>query len=135
MNKSLALILLIFLSTLSFSQNYIKGLVTDSTKAPVSFCAMALMNAKDSTQVKGNLSDSSGLFVFEKVKPGNYFIKFADVGYKSLNTATFTVDSASQIILPNQILKAEGVNLNEVSVAVYKPAIEFKKGDFLLIQF
>ena len=77
MNKSLALILLIFLSTLSFSQNYIKGLVTDSTKAPVSFCAMALMNAKDSTQVKGNLSDSSGLFVFEKVKPGNYFIKFA----------------------------------------------------------
>ncbi len=128
MKKSLILTLLTFVSVFSFSQNFIKGVIIDSTQAPISYCSMALMNAKDSTQVKGNVSDSMGLYIFEKVKTGNYFIKFAAVGYKSLNTATFTVDSLSQITLPNQTLKTEGVNLNEVSVAVYKPAIEFKKG-------
>jgi len=37
---------------------------------------MALMNAKDSSQVKGNISDSAGFYIFEKVKAGDYFIKF-----------------------------------------------------------
>ncbi|MBK7668048.1 MAG: TonB-dependent receptor plug domain-containing protein [Sphingobacteriaceae bacterium] len=89
---------------------------------------MALLNAKDSSQVKGNISDSAGFYIFEKVKAGDYFIKFTAVGFKAANTATFSVDSLSQITIPTQILKSEGVNLKEVSVAVYKPAIEFKKG-------
>lgn len=128
MIKSLTLAVLIFISTFSFSQNSIKGQITDSTQAPVSYCSMALLNAKDSSQVKGNISDSAGFFVFEKVKSGDYFIKFNAVGFKSATTATFTVDSLSQLVLPTHILKTEGVNLNEVSIAVYKPAIEFKKG-------
>lgn len=50
MKKSLILTLLVFISNISFSQNFIKGTVTDSTQTPVSYCAMALMNAKDSSQ-------------------------------------------------------------------------------------
>ncbi|HWY09807.1 MAG TPA: outer membrane beta-barrel protein [Bacteroidia bacterium] len=128
MIRSLTLIVLIFISTLSFSQNLIKGTVTDSTQNVVQYCPMALMNAKDSSQVKGNISDSTGFFIFEKVKPGGYFIKFTAVNFKAATSGTFTVDSLSQITLPAQILKTEGVNLKEVSIAVYKPAIEFKKG-------
>ena len=128
MKKIPTLLAFIFISTFAFPQNFIKGTVTDSLQAPVSFCPMVLLNAKDSSQVKGNISDSAGFFVFEKVKPGDYFIKFNSVGFKSANTVTFTADSLSQITLPTQILKTEGVNLKEVSVAVYKPAIEFKKG-------
>lgn len=86
------------------------------------------MNAKDSSQVKGNISDSSGFYIFEKINPGNYFIKFSAVGFKSFSTPIYTVDSLSQLTIPAQILKAEGLNLNEVSITVYKPAIEFKKG-------
>jgi hypothetical protein len=128
MNKALTLAVLIFTSTISFSQNFIKAQITDSTQTPVAYCPMALMNAKDSSQVKGNISDSSGFFIFEKIRSGDYFIKFSAVGYRSGTSAVFTVDSLSQITLPVQILKAEGVNLKEVSIAVYKPAIEFKKG-------
>jgi iron complex outermembrane receptor protein len=128
MTKALALAVLICSGTFSYSQNFIKGVITDSTQAPVSYCSMALLNAKDSSQVKGNISDSAGFYIFEKVKAGDYFIKFTAVGFKAANTATFTVDSLSQLTLPTQALKTEGVNLKEVSVAVYKPAIEFKKG-------
>lgn len=128
MKLILTLVVLIFTISLTFSQNFIKGVITDSTKTPISYCSMALMYAKDSSQVKGNISDSVGFFIFEKVKASDYFIKFTAVGFKTATTGTFTVDSLSQITLPNQILKTEGVNLKEVSIAIYKPAIEFKKG-------
>jgi iron complex outermembrane receptor protein len=128
MTKIPVLLVLLFISIISHSQNFIKGNIADSTNAPVSYCSMALLSAKDSSQVKGNISDSAGYFIFEKVKPGNYFIKFNSVGFRSANTGTFSVDSISQITLPVSVLKAEGVNLKEVSIAVYKPAIEFKKG-------
>jgi len=128
MKQFLSLILFFFISTASFSQNFIKGTVSDSAQGPIPFCAMALLNAKDSSLVKGNVSDSAGNFVFEKIKAGNYFIKFNNVGYKSSASTTFTVDSLSAITLPTQTLRAVGVNLKEVSISVIKPTIEFKKG-------
>jgi iron complex outermembrane receptor protein len=128
MTKVSLLFVLLFISISSYSQNFIKGNITDSTNAPVQYCSMALLSAKDSSQVKGNISDSSGYFIFEKVKVGDYFIKFNSVGFRSATTATFSIDSLSQITIPVTVLKAEGVNLKEVSIAVYKPAIEFKKG-------
>jgi hypothetical protein len=111
-----------------YSQNSVKGVVTDSTRHPIEFCPMVLLNASDSSQVKGNISDSAGTFVFEKVKPGTYFIKFAAAGYQSISSGNFKVDSLSQLTLPSQILHGDGVSLQEVSVAAYKPTIEFKKG-------
>lgn len=128
MKKRLLLLIFASVSGMSLSQNFIKGRVADSTKAPVPFCAMALYNNKDSSLVKGNISDSIGFFIFEKIKSGNYFIKFSAAGYKTASTASFTVDSISQLTLPQQILTQQGVNLKEVAISVYKPAIEFKKG-------
>lgn len=128
MNKAFLLLAFLFIGHFSFSQNFIKGSIADSTQAPLPFCAMALVNAADSSTTKGNISDSAGYFIFEKVKPGNYFIKFNAVGFKAITTTTFSVDSLSQITLPPTLLKQEGVNLKEVAITVYKPAVEFKKG-------
>ena len=128
MFKIYPLLIALCLSLGAYSQNSIKGSVADSTQSVVPFCSMVLLNAADSSQVKGNISDSAGTFVFEKVKPGKYFIKFNSVGYRPASSNTFSVDSLSQVVLPTQILSAEGVNLKEISVAVYKPTIEFKKG-------
>ncbi len=128
MTKIYSLLITLFLSVGAYSQNAIKGSVIDSTQSAVPFCSMVLLNAKDSSQVKGNISDSSGTFVFENIKPGTYFIKFNSVGYNPSAGSLFSVDSLSQISLPAQVLRPMGVNLKEVSVAVYKPTIEFKKG-------
>lgn len=128
MLKIYSLLIATCLSLGVYSQNSIKGIVTDSIRNPIPFCSMVLLSAADSSQVKGNISDSAGTFVFEKVKPGNYFIKFNSVGYKPAAGSVFSVDSLSQISLPPQILGTEGVNLKEISVAIYKPTIEFKKG-------
>ena len=131
MNRFLIFLLFLCLSIKSYSQNFIKGIVTDSLKKPVPFCSMILLNAKDSSLVKGNISDSLGTFLFEKINPGNYFIKFNAVGYGVSSTSSFSIDSLSQLTLPNQILKGN-TNLKEVAIVVYKPAIEFKKGTVVM---
>lgn len=128
MRKIHLLFVFLCLGSGASSQNSVKGIVTDSTNSPIAFCPMVLLNASDSSQVKGNLSDSAGTFMFEKVKSGTYFIKFDAVGYKPASSVIFTVDSASQISLPPLVLETSGVSLKELAVVAYKPAIEFKKG-------
>jgi hypothetical protein len=132
MCKSYFLFIFLFLGLTSYSQNLIKGTVTDSTNNPIPYCPLALLTVSDSVMVKGNLSDDAGSFVFEKVKAGSYFIKFNAVGYKPGTSEAFSIDSLSTIILPLQILGASAVNLKEISVAEYKPVIEFKKGTVIM---
>jgi hypothetical protein len=115
-------------SSFGFSQNFIKGTVIDSIGGPVAYCGTALLSAADSSLYKGNITDSSGNFIFENIKPGSYFLKFNSVGFRVTSSDLIQVDSLSKINLSPQKLKTEGVSLNEVAVIVYKPAIEFKKG-------
>lgn len=112
----------------SIAQNFIKGSVSDTTNSPVPFCALGLLKAKDSSLVKGNVTDDNGKFSFEKVPAGTYLLKFESVGFKTGWSSVLTVDSLSQLSLPPLILKAEGVSLGEVSTSAIKPIIEFKKG-------
>ncbi|MGZ3884573.1 MAG: TonB-dependent receptor domain-containing protein [Bacteroidia bacterium] len=121
-------VLLLLNGSFLSAQNFIKGTVSDSAGAPVPFCAMALMNTADSSLVKGNVTDEKGSFTFEAVKPGNYILKFSNVGFHPLWLPLPPVDSLSQLSLEPVVLKSEGINLKEISVAVFKPTIEFKKG-------
>ncbi|MDP1880835.1 MAG: TonB-dependent receptor [Parachlamydiaceae bacterium] len=126
--RILLFISFIFIISRSYSQNLIKGSVLDTANVAIPYCAMALINASDSSLVKGNIADDNGEFIFEKIKPGNYIIKFNNVGYKTGLSQLIIVDSLMQTFLPPQILKSNGINLNEISVAVFKPIIEFQKG-------
>lgn len=126
--RKLFILLLIGFVTEYRSQNSVTGSVTDSTGNAIPFCPLALFNAADSAMVKGNLSDSMGNFSFNKIKAGTYFIKYSFVGHTNASSTSFTVDSLSQITLSPQVMRAEGNNLKEVSVLVYKPSIEYKQG-------
>lgn len=132
MKQNLIFLVLILVSSFSFSQNSIQGHIKDTINEPIPFCATALLNAKDSSLVKGNISDDKGNFIFEKIPSGNYFIKITNMGFKECLSPIFAVDSLSQIELSPQVLKREGFNLNEVSVSVFKPTVEFKKGIIIL---
>ena len=128
LKKHFLLLVVIHLVFNSFAQNSIKGFVTDSAHVPSSYCALALLNANDSSIVKGNVTDDQGVFTFENIKGGSYLLKFNSVGFKTGWSPTIIVDSLSHLVLDPQILVNEGIALNEVSVSVFKPIIEFKKG-------
>ncbi|MFL5765053.1 MAG: outer membrane beta-barrel protein [Bacteroidia bacterium] len=59
-------------------------------------------------------------------------IKFNTAGFKTGWSQIITVDSLSQISLNPYNLKAEGVNLREISVSTMKPIIELKNGSVIM---
>lgn len=110
------------------SQNSIKGSVVDTSASGLPFVNIALLNASDSTNVRGTISDEYGTYELVKIKPGNYRLKFFAVGYDAVYSPELRIDSTSSIIVDKVILTNSGINLNEVSVTSMKKTIEFKNG-------
>ena len=88
MQKRLLLPALLFLSTLLSAQNpskvTIKGTVSDTTNAVISFATVMLLTPSDSTLVNFTRSDDKGVFQFKNVKNVPYLLKISYLGYLPL---------------------------------------------------
>ncbi len=122
------LVILLLFNNLNFSQNSINGKISDSASVPLPFCALALLNASDSSIVKGNITDENGGFTFINTLPGFYILKASSVGFKDGFSSNFKIDSLTKEISTKIILKNSYNNLNEVTVTVIKKTIEIKNG-------
>ncbi|MDI9880261.1 outer membrane beta-barrel protein [Flectobacillus longus] len=120
--------LLILLTLSNFrtqAQGKITGQVTDNKSKIVEFATITLLQAKDSSLVKGALADANGTFEFEKIKFGSYLIAISQLGYQKFYTPKFSLSSEnSSINLSNLTLVEESKELNEVVVTAKKPFIE-----------
>ena len=126
--KTLLLTILTLLSLNSFktnAQGKISGQITDDKSKIVEFASVILLKAKDSTLVKGALSDGSGSFEFEKIPSGEYLVNISQMGYKKFYTPKFslTTDNPSVKLL-NLVLSEDTKQLAEVQVVAKKPFIE-----------
>ncbi|MBX3165176.1 MAG: outer membrane beta-barrel protein [Bacteroidetes bacterium] len=119
----------ISLSICSVAQNRITGKISDTSQTALPFITVALLNASDSSIYRGTNTNDKGIYEFENIKAGNYFIEVRAVGYKNGFNSLVSIDSLSQIEIPEIILNTEGVLLNEVSVSVQKKTFEFKGGN------
>ncbi|HXP52100.1 MAG TPA: TonB-dependent receptor, partial [Bacteroidia bacterium] len=115
------------LSQYSFAQYTIRGSVSDSTSSPVQFVAVGLLNAKDSSVVKGTITSDSGAYIFTHVKQGRYIIKVQAMGYADQYSKPYTADSNNAIQVIGLRLKNNGTNLKGVNVVANKPFMEHKQ--------
>jgi iron complex outermembrane receptor protein len=126
--KTLLYSILVLLSLNSFTTNAqgkISGQITDDKSKIVEFANVILLKAKDSTLVKGVLSDGSGSFEFEKIPSGVYLVNISQMGYKKFYTPKFSLDSENPSVkLSNLILLEDTKQLAEVQVVAKKPFIE-----------
>jgi len=108
--------LLLVTSVTAQAQN-IKGLVClEKDKSPVQFASVGLVQLPDSAMITGVITLTDGGYFFEKVKPGNYFMRISFVGYKT-NGKQVIVDAANGEIVVDTIFLAETTaSLNEVTV-------------------
>ena len=120
--------LLILLTLSNFrtqAQGKITGQVTDNKSKIVEFATITLLQAKDSSLVKGALADANGTFEFEKIKFGSYLIAISQLGYQKFYTPKFNLSLENPSIkLSNLTLVEESKELNEVVVTAKKPFIE-----------
>ena len=106
----------------------INGRVLDSLKRPVPFATIALLNKSDSAIYKGTITNDKGLYSFENIREGNYYVKITAVGFKD-NFSNVNAISSENITLPDITVSSLGISLNEVSVMTVRKTIEFKNGN------
>jgi ferric enterobactin receptor len=115
MKKYIFLILLLVPVILN-GQN-IKGKVClEKDKSPVAFASVGLVKMPDSTMVTGVITLTDGGYFFEKVKPGDYYMRVSFVGYKA-EAKKVSIDANSGEVAVDTIYLTEiTTSLNEVTV-------------------
>ncbi|MES2810470.1 MAG: outer membrane beta-barrel family protein [Bacteroidota bacterium] len=105
----------------------VSGKLNNEQGAAVDYASVSLLNAADSTIVKGTLSTDAGIYKFDAIKPGNYIIKANSVGYVNASSAMFTISAdKNTYTIPNISMKAATKTLNTVTITSSKPLIERK---------
>jgi len=114
--KKIFIGLLLIISVAANAQS-IKGKVCfEKDKTPVQFASVGLVRLPDSTMITGVITLTDGGYLFEKVKPGDYYMRVSFVGFKP-NGKPVTIDVASKEIAVDTIFLAEiTTSLSEVTV-------------------
>ncbi|PAW92858.1 hypothetical protein CKK33_04880 [Mucilaginibacter sp. MD40] len=100
--------------------------VNDQTK-PVDYATVTLLRAKDSTVVKGTLTNDAGRYIFDKITEGKYIIKGTSVGYQPAFTAAFdVVNGQTSVTAPVLNMTSASRSLQGVNIVASKPLIERK---------
>ena len=128
MRKFNITILVLFINLIVFAQQngqnpgitlgVIKGKVIDAaTKQPVDYANITLFNPKDSSVVNGNVSNETGNFVINDIRPGRYYAKVSFIGYKThLIRSIIVTPAKSTLDLGTISITSAAVNLKEVVV-------------------
>lgn len=133
---TLTLFTLLLISQHSWAQSAEKsqviGKVMDKAGKPLDFTNVLLLNPKDSSLLKGSITDSTGAYIFEMVDKGSYLVSATLVGYNALYYGPFEVAKAgSQIEIPTLQLE-DGLALKEVTVTAQKPFIEMQNDKIVM---
>ena len=112
-------VLLIFFSLQLFAQSAsIEGIAYDnSAQTPLEFASVSLYQSADSALLQGQIAKADGTFSFNKLKPGEYFIKIQFVGYRTFKSPSIRLKSNQKVNLAKLELSLSERFLNEVRVS------------------
>jgi len=99
----------------------VHGSVFGPGDEPAMYSTIVLLN-KDSVLVKGALSQPDGIFVIDKIVPGEYFVQIRSVGFKTYTTAKLSFKPNEKLALEKITLDPDNTVLKE-AVAVGRKAL------------
>ncbi len=136
MKRTTAIIFLLFLNGIIFSQGYsVSGTVTDSLEDKPLFKANAIMKDTNGTIVKGDFTDAKGNFKIENLKSGKYLLSIEFLGYKpfkqNLQVGKRSVDLKTIRLVPTAI-QTQDINIIDkpIPVTIKKDTTEFHANAF-----
>jgi len=125
------LLLAIFAFTLTFTvanaqsdntTGEISGKVLDEQQKAFPYATISLLNAKDSTTVKGTLTSDNGTYQLKEIKQGNYLIAIYVVGYKKVFKGPYSISSSKKTHdLGNVQLATDAKELKGVEIVNKNP--------------
>ncbi|MGQ1909929.1 outer membrane beta-barrel protein [Marinifilum sp. RC60d5] len=96
----------------------IQGKIIESQhKKPLEFATISVYSVKDSSFIKGAISNKKGVFVINQLKAGEYFLKVEYIGFNSFVGENFTLNGVEKRVLQTPIvLSVDTEALSEVTV-------------------
>ncbi|RYU89407.1 TonB-dependent receptor [Mucilaginibacter terrigena] len=105
----------------------VSGLLHNEQEKPLDYATVTLLRAKDSSVVKGTLTNDAGNYLIDRVTAGKYIIKATNVGYQPTFSAAFEVSAAQPAVnAPLIKMRQSSRTLQGVTVTSSKPLIERK---------
>lgn len=114
--------LLMITGTVAAIAAIVKGTVKDNEGELLPQATMRLLSAKDSSFVKGVMTNANGAFTFKDVKSGKYIVEASYIGLQSA-FSDITVEK-SNVTVPDMKLTESTIKLNEVVVTGVKTPIK-----------
>jgi outer membrane receptor protein involved in Fe transport len=119
--------LLSFLAFGMFAQNAsIKGQLQDENKEAVVFANVALYNGADSSLVKVEPSDDSGIFNIKGLAAGNYYLVATYVGVADLRKSDINLATDQALDLGIISFAPSAIELEEATVTASRVMVEVK---------
>jgi len=119
---------LFLVPAISFAQQTgkISGTIKSADDKVIDAATISLLKSKDSVLVKISVSDKNGVFEFENIKAGKYFITADAVGYGKYSGTAFDVTEGQALTLGAISMAAASKGLGAVTVSATRPLIENK---------
>lgn len=106
-------------------QPRLSGRVEETSGKGLPFANVLLLNARDSSLVKGMVTDQEGSYRLENPKKGQYRLMASMVGYSQVYSPLFSIpEQQEHIVIPPLVLRAVARELSEVTVVAQKPLYE-----------
>ncbi len=108
------------------AQTSVHGVVQMTNGNPLANANVLLLNAKDSSLVKGEISKTAGTFAFENITAGSYIIDVSYAGFEKLYLSTFNIQKNENKNVGAITLREASATLATVQVQARKPFLEQK---------
>ena len=82
---------LLLLTTSVIAQPTVTGNVQSTDGQSLAYAHVLLLNAKDSSLAKGAVTDPSGVYTFEQLRPGRYQVLVSMIGYQTTYSPLFSL--------------------------------------------
>lgn len=118
---------LISISSTSLAQTNLSGMFADKENKAIANANVLLLTLKDSSLVKGSMTDAAGRFTIDNIRAGKYFLSASAVGFKQTFSSVFSILSGDkELKIPVLILAPDSEQLKEVTVLAKRPFVEQK---------
>jgi iron complex outermembrane receptor protein len=108
--------LVLCLCSVTLQAQKVKGQIyMEKDKSPAQFASVGLVSLPDSTIISGVITLTDGGFVFDAVKPGDYFIKVSFLGYQMVEK-DIRVGDLTETIIDSLFLTETSTSLDEVTI-------------------
>lgn len=121
-------IMVLALTTTGFAQSGItvSGSVKDNAGKGLQAVSVSLLQAKDSSLVKADITDTDGKYQISSARTGKFLLSYNLIGYEVNYSESFTLQDGQNLQAPAASLIAVAKKLQDVTVVSRKPLIEIK---------